>query len=185
MSTSFADRFTTYAAQATISAGVQSVVYGQPLSETLQTGLITALTQSLTAEVGDWALENGIANASAAKILAHAVVQCASASLNRQDCGAAALGGAVTEGLSPVADQVGRWDKVVVALGAMLAARLAGEDTLTAAHAAQTVDGFNRRLHIQGIDTLRAAAREKANQAAAGSNQTPGGRTNRAIHRPD
>lgn len=162
--TAFASRFATYATQAAVSAGVKSLVFGQPLSDTLQTGLVTALALSLTSEIGDWAKENKIDSGSAAKILAHAVVQCAAASLNRQDCGSAALGGAVAEALSPVADKSGQWGKAIASMGGMLAAALAGKDTQTALAAAQMVDTYNRQLHPseqQKARTLYALAKQQ------------------------
>ena len=107
--TAFLDRFITYATQAAVRAGVQSVVYGTPLDESAMTALAAALAQALTAEIGDWGVENDIENGALSKALAHASVQCAAALIGGGDCGAAAIGGVAAELLSPLAEQSGKW----------------------------------------------------------------------------
>jgi filamentous hemagglutinin len=142
--TTFASRFTTYATQAMVGAGVNSLVYGQPLEETAKTALISALAQSLTSEIGDWGKEYGMAPGSAAKIVAHAVVQCAAASVQGNDCGSAALGGAIAEALAPVSQAAdaselsqnlklrGQLGNAIASMSTLLAASLTGSDTMTA-----------------------------------------------------
>ncbi|UCV08564.1 DUF637 domain-containing protein [Dechloromonas denitrificans] len=150
----FGTRFTNYATKAVIGAGVQSVVYGTPLSETVKTALINSLAQSLTSQIGDWGKSD---SAMVAKTIAHAVVQCAAASVQNKDCGSAALGAAVAETLSPLLDKLDDRTKAagfqqtlgssIAGMGAMLAASLTGKDALTALSSAQMVDNYNRQLH--------------------------------------
>ena len=151
---SFTDRFATYATKAAVSAGVQSAVYGTPLSETAKTALINSLAQSLTSQIGDWGKGSEVI---VAKAVAHAVVQCAAASVQNKDCGSAALGAAVAEAISPLLDKLDDRTKAagfqqsigssIAGMGAMLAASLTGKDPLTALNAAQMVDNYNRQLH--------------------------------------
>ncbi|MDR2220533.1 MAG: DUF637 domain-containing protein [Methylobacillus sp.] len=152
-SASFADRFATYSAKAVIGAGVQSIILGKPLDETLQTALITSLTQSLTAEIGDIGEGN---EAMIAKTLAHAIVQCASANIQGGNCDSAALGAVTAELLSPYLNdlsdsQLTAYDKnlgtTIAGLSAILAAGLTGQDPNAASIAAQMVDAYNRQLH--------------------------------------
>ena len=150
----FANRFATYATKAAVSAGVQSLVYGTPLSETAKTALINSLAQTLTSEIGDWGKSD---TAYVAKTIAHAVVQCAAASIQNKDCGSAALGAAVAEVISPLLDQLDDRTKAagyqqtlgssIAGMGAMLVASLTGKDALTALNSAQMVDYYNRALH--------------------------------------
>ena len=143
----FANRFATYATRAMISAGVQSAVYGTPLSETAKTALISALAQTLTSEIGDWGKSD---SARIAKTIAHAVVQCAAASVQGKDCGSAALGAVVAEALSTQLDKMDDRTKAagyeqslgssIAGMGAMLAAGLTGKDALTALNSAQMVE---------------------------------------------
>lgn len=151
---SFATRFANYATKAVVAAGVQSAVYGTPLSETAKSALINALAQSLTSEIGDWGKSG---SALVAKTLAHAVVQCAAASVQNKDCGSAALGAAVAEVISPLLDQLDDRTKAagyqqsigssIAGMSAMLVASLTGKDAMTALNSAQMVDYFNRQLH--------------------------------------
>ncbi len=150
----FGTRFTNYATKAVIGAGVQSVVYGTPLSETVKTALINSLAQSLTSQIGDWGKSD---SAMVAKTIAHAVVQCAAASVQNKDCGSAALGAAVAEALSNQLDKFDDRTKAagfqqtlgssIAGMGAMLVASLTGKDALTALNSAQMVDNYNRQLH--------------------------------------
>lgn len=164
---SFANRFVTYTTRAMISAGVQSVVYGTPLSETAKTALINSLAQSLTSSIGDWGKSD---SALIAKTIAHAVVQCATASVQGKDCGSAALGAAVAEALSPMLDRMDASTKAagyeqslgssIAGMGAMLAAGLTGKDALTALNSAQMVEYYNRQLHPVEIDLINTKTRE-------------------------
>ena len=161
--TAFLDRFTTYATQAAVRAGVQSAVYGTPLDESAKAALTAALAQALTAEIGDWGVENDIENGALSKALAHASVQCAAALIGGGDCGAAAIGGFAAELLSPLAEQSGKWGTLVTATGSILAAKLLGADSVTAAGAGMMVDGYNRRLHQ---DQRQLLLRQSAGDAA-------------------
>lgn len=166
----FASRFTTYATQAMIGAGVKSLVYGQPLEEIAK----TALAQSLTSEIGDWDKQYGLEPGSVTKIIAHAVVQCAAASVQGNDCGSAALGGAIAEALSPIAKDVdqsqlsqdlklrGQLGNAIASMSTLLAATLTGSDVGTALGAAQMVDYYNRQLHPDQV----AQAKRKASELA-------------------
>lgn len=179
----FASRFTTYATQAMVGAGVRSLVYGQPLEESAQTALITALAQSLTSEIGDWGKEYKLDPGSAAKIVAHAVVQCAAASVQGYDCGSAALGGAIAEALSPLTDTAdqsplsqdlklrGQLGNAISSMSALLAAKLTGSDTMTALGAAQTVDYYNRQLHPEEAKIIAARAKEYADKRGISTTQ--------------
>ena len=133
---------------------MQSAVYGTPLSETAKTALVNSLAQSLTSQIGDWGKGSEVI---VAKAVAHAVVQCAAASVQNKDCGSAALGAAVAEAISPLLDKLDDRTKAagfqqsigssIAGMGAMLAASLTGKDPLTALNAAQMVDNYNRQLH--------------------------------------
>ena len=168
---SFTTRFATYATKAAISAGVQSAVYGTPLSETAKTALVNSLAQTLTSEIGDWGKSDP---ALVAKTLAHAVVQCAAASVQGNDCGSAALGAATAEILSPLLDSVDASTKAagfqqslgasIAGMGAMLAASLTGKDPITAMNAAQMVDNYNRQLHPDEAKLIAARAQEYADK---------------------
>jgi filamentous hemagglutinin len=168
----FGTRFTTYATQAMVGAGVKSLVYGQPLEETAKTALITALAQSLTSEIGDWAKANKIDPGSAGKIVAHAVVQCAAASIQNKDCGSAAIGAAVAEALSPALDAAdqsdlsknlklnpGQLGNAIASMGALFAASLTGANAGTAMGSAQMVDAYNRQLHPDEIKRIKELAK--------------------------
>ncbi len=151
---SFAERFALYSTKAAIGAGVQSVVLGKPLNETLQTALVNTLAQTLTSEIGDWGRGNETV---IAKALAHAAVQCAAAKVQGSECGGAALGAATAELLSPWLNDLDGGLKeagfeqslgsVAASLGAALAATLLGKDANAAINAAQMVDTYNRQLH--------------------------------------
>ncbi|MBI5784588.1 MAG: DUF637 domain-containing protein [Rhodocyclales bacterium] len=155
----FVDRFRTYATQAAVKAGVHSAMYGEPLSETMKAALVSSLAQSLTAEVGDWGKANHLAPGSLEKMLAHAVVQCAAASVMKQDCGSAALGGAIAEALSPLGDKLDQTDyaknnklggqlgNAIASMTSILVADLMGKDSMTASASASMVDSYNRQLH--------------------------------------
>jgi filamentous hemagglutinin len=170
----FVDRFRTYATQAAVKAGVHSAMYGEPLSETMKAALVSSLAQSLTAEVGDWGVKNNLAPGSLEKMLAHAVVQCAAASVMRQDCGSAALGGAIAEALSPLGDKLDQTDyaknnklggqlgNAIASMTSILVADLMGKDSMTASAAASMVDSFNRQLH-QDERQLAKKLAEKSN----------------------
>lgn len=96
---SFANRFATYATKT--AAGVQSAVFGTPLSETAKTALVNSLAQTLTSEISDWCKSD---NAIIAKTIAHAVVQSAAASVLNKDCGSTALGVVVAEAIFPMSE---------------------------------------------------------------------------------
>ena len=174
--TAFASRFTTYATQAAVSAGIQSAVYGKPLDQTLKTALITSLAQSLTSEIGDWGEKYKLDPGSAAKIIAHAVVQCAAASVQGNDCGSAALGAAIAEALSPMANDAdhsqlsqdlklrGQLGNAISSMSAMLAAKLVGGDSMAALGAAQMVDYYNRQLHPDEAKIIAARAKDYADK---------------------
>ena len=172
---SFTDRFATYATKAAVSAGVQSAVYGTPLSETAKTALINSLAQSLTSQIGDWGKGSEVI---VAKAVAHAVVQCAAASVQNKDCGSAALGAAVAEAISPLLDKLDDRTKAagfqqsigssIAGMGAMLAASLTGKDPLTALNAAQMVDNYNRQLHPTEKKLIQSLAEQKAKSACQG-----------------
>jgi filamentous hemagglutinin len=176
--TTFASRFTTYATQAMVGAGVKSLVYGQPLEETAKTALIGALAQSLTSEIGDWGKEYGLQPGSAAKIVAHAVVQCAAASVQGADCGSAALGGAIAEALAPVSQAAdaselsqnlklrGQIGNAIASMSTLLAASLTGSDTMTALGGAQMVDYYNRQLHPAETQRIKELANGDPQKAA-------------------
>ena len=167
VNTGFAERFSTYATKAMVGAGVQSVVYGTPLSETIQSALVSSLAQTLTSEIGDWGQGN---ETLAAKTVAHAVVQCAAASVQGADCGSAALGAAVAEILSPLLDKVDNrtneadfqqnMGSSIAGMGAVLAALLTGQDVSTALQAAQMVDGYNRQLHQSEVQKAKELAKK-------------------------
>ncbi|HHV49774.1 MAG TPA: hypothetical protein GXX56_12590, partial [Rhodocyclaceae bacterium] len=160
-----------YSTKAAIGAGVQSVVLGKPLNETLQTALVNTLAQTLTSEIGDWGRGNETV---IAKALAHAAVQCAAAKVQGSECGGAALGAATAELLSPWLNDLDGGLKeagfeqslgsVAASLGAALAATLAGKDAHAAINAAQMVDTYNRQLHPVEIDWIKANAKKFAQQ---------------------
>lgn len=165
----FADRFANYTTKAAVSAGVQSAVYGTPLSETAKTALVSSLAQTLTSEIGDWGKGN---EAIVAKTIAHAVVQCAAASIQSKDCGSAAIGAATAEALSPLLDQLDSRTKEagfqqslgasIAGMSAMLVASLTGKNPITALNSAQMVDNYNRQLHPEEAKRIEKIAGQYA-----------------------
>lgn len=166
-SATFTERFASYATKAAIGAGVQSAVVGKPLDEAAKTALVNTLAQSLTSEIGDWGKGNEVL---IAKTLAHAVVQCAAANVQGNDCGSAALGAATAELLSPLLDKLDARTKeagyqqtlgsAIAGMGAMLAAGLTGKDTMAALNAAQMVDYYNRQLHPKEQNLAKELAKK-------------------------
>ena len=161
---SFTDRFATYATKAAVSAGVQSAVYGTPLSETAKTALINSLAQSLTSQIGDW----GKGGRSDRR---QGGGPCRGAMRRRQR----AEQGLrlrrprrcqVAEAISPLLDKLDDRTKAagfqqsigssIAGMGAMLAASLTGKDPLTALNAAQMVDNYNRQLHPDEAKRINA-----------------------------
>jgi len=157
--------------------GALSNVQGGSFTNGLTGSVAGSVGTTFNSAVGDWATQNGIAGGDPAKVLLHATIGAAQASLTGQNALSGALGGASAEALAPVANQLdaSTGNKLAGELltvgGALLANAALNPEAgaggaLTAANQALQTDRFNRQLHVQETATLRAAAKTLAAKTA-------------------
>jgi len=170
--TDFANKLKVGIAQASISATVDSVINGAPLTDNLKNGLvnaaITAVSQTAFKAVGDLGVEFGLKEGGIQKIAMHALTGCAIGQATSSNCTAGAMAAGVQEalgdGFAELTSTPEQQAKLAGMIGALAVAVNGGDATAinTAVQIAETANAFNRQLHPSEEDINRDVATKLA-----------------------
>ncbi|HVK54181.1 MAG TPA: DUF637 domain-containing protein, partial [Burkholderiales bacterium] len=176
----FADKLAYGAKSALVSAGVNTAVNGGSFG----TAFVNSFAANTAASAANWIGDNAGAGqllgeaGGAGHVGAHALLGCAAAAAQGNDCASGAVGGAASAYLTSLVDDPvdangdrRGWtdgEKALIVGGSMFAAGLTahalGKDSVAAAQAARNETENNRLLHVSEHKLLRDKARELAQQ---------------------
>ncbi len=160
-------QFWTLAGSNALMSGALSAANGGNFGQGLAGSLVSSMGGTLNSAVGDWAQQNGVAGGDVSKILLQAGIGAAQAGAWHRDPLAGAIGGAMAEAISPLANQLDRASgnlltsqllTIGAAMGANALLNKNNPNDLTAAYLALQTDQFNRQLHPEEQSLARRLA---------------------------